>query len=76
MYEIGGCVIDIPIEQLGLSGGTIIASIIGLISFWFKFQNKVDNLSDKDSDQEKKIQPFTCSTPLPPRASPREPRGS
>ena len=46
---------NIPIEQLGLSGATVLGGIISLIVMWVRFQNKVDNLVDKDVDQENKL---------------------
>ena len=47
---------NIPLEQIGLSGGTIISALAGIVAMWFKFQNKVDNLVDKDAEQGKKIE--------------------
>lgn len=46
---------NIPLEQIGISGGTILSGVVAITTLWFKIQNKVENLERKDIEQEHKI---------------------
>jgi seryl-tRNA synthetase len=47
---------NLPIEQFIPSGGVLVTGLAGFVTFWFKMQNKVDNLEAKDNKQEERIE--------------------
>jgi len=47
---------SIPIEDFIPSGAGLLATVIGLVGMWFKFQNKVENLEREDSEQGRQLE--------------------
>lgn len=46
---------NIDIEQFIPSGAGLLATIVSLVGMWFKFQNKVERLTETDIEQDRQI---------------------